>query len=82
MKISIITSCFNREATIGQAIESVLSQDYPDIEYIVVDGASKDRSLEVINRYKDRMHIPADTRSAFPVISVQSPVSIQCCWQS
>ena len=28
------------------------------------------------------MHIPADTRSAFPVISVQSPVSIQCCWQS
>ena len=28
------------------------------------------------------LHIPADTRSAFPVISVQSPVSIQCCWQS
>ena len=28
------------------------------------------------------VHIPADTRSAFPVISVQSPVSIQCCWQS
>lgn len=28
------------------------------------------------------MHIPADTRSAFPVISVQLPVSIQCCWQS
>ena len=31
---------------------------------------------------KPCMHIPADTRSAFPVISVQSPVSIQCCWQS
>lgn len=55
MKISIITSCFNREATIGQAIESVLAQDYPDIEYIVVDGASKDKSLEVINGYKDRI---------------------------
>ena len=55
MKVSIITSCFNREATIGQAIESVLSQDYPDIEYIVVDGASKDGSLQVINRYKDRI---------------------------
>lgn len=55
MKISIITSCFNREATIGQAIESVLAQDYPEIEYIVVDGASTDRSLEVINRYKDRI---------------------------
>ena len=31
---------------------------------------------------KAYVHIPADTRSAFPVISVQSPVSIQCCWQS
>lgn len=55
MKISIITSCFNREATIGQAIESVLAQDFPEIEYIVVDGASKDRSLQVINQYKDRI---------------------------
>ena len=32
--------------------------------------------------HRDKVHIPADTRSAFPVISVQSPVSIQCCWQS
>ena len=32
--------------------------------------------------YNVKVHIPADTRSAFPVISVQSPVSIQCCWQS
>ena len=32
--------------------------------------------------YSYYVHIPADTRSAFPVISVQSPVSIQCCWQS
>ena len=54
MKVSIITSCFNREATIAQAIESVLSQDYPDIEYIVVDGASTDRSLAVIERYVDK----------------------------
>lgn len=49
MKVSIITSCYNREATIRGAIESVLEQDYPDIEYIVVDGASKDNSLAVIN---------------------------------
>ena len=34
MKVSIITSCYNREATIRGAIESVLAQDYPDIEYI------------------------------------------------
>ena len=42
--------------------------------------------LEKYHRFKKEnaceLHIPADTRSAFPVISVQSPVSIQCCWQS
>ena len=48
MKISIITSCFNRVSTIRGAIESVLAQDYPDIEYIIVDGASKDGSVDVI----------------------------------
>ena len=55
MKVSIITTCFNREATIGQAIESVLAQDYPDIEYIVVDGASRDASLSVIRSYAGRI---------------------------
>ena len=52
MKISIITSCFNREATVGQAVESVLAQDWPDIEYIVVDGASSDGSMREIGRYR------------------------------
>lgn len=51
MKVSIITTCFNRERTIAQAVESVLAQDYPDIEYIVVDGASTDGSLQVIRQY-------------------------------
>ena len=50
MKVSIITSCFNRKNTIRGAIESVLAQDYPDIEYIVVDGASTDGSLEIIKK--------------------------------
>lgn len=55
MKVSIITSCYNREETIRGAIESVLSQDYPDIEYIIIDGASKDNSLSVINEFKDKI---------------------------
>ncbi len=55
MKVSIITTCYNREATIRGAIDSVLAQDYPDIEYIVVDGASKDGSMAIINEYKDRI---------------------------
>lgn len=49
MKVTIITSCYNREATIRDAIRSVLAQDYPDIEYIIVDGASTDRPVEIVN---------------------------------
>ena len=48
MKISIITSCYNRVSTIRGSIESVLAQDYADIEYIIVDGASTDGSVDVI----------------------------------
>lgn len=55
MKVSIITTCYNREKTIAQAIESVLGQDYLHIEYIVVDGMSQDRSLEVIRSYGPRI---------------------------
>ena len=55
MKVSIITSCFNRVATIRGAIESVLAQDYNNIEFIVVDGASTDGSLEIIREYEDRI---------------------------
>lgn len=55
MKVSIITTCYNRASTIQGAIESVLAQDYPDIEYIIVDGMSNDGSMDVINGYKDRV---------------------------
>ena len=55
MRISIITACYNRAATIRGAIESVLAQDYEDIEYIVVDGASTDGSLGVIDEYRGRI---------------------------
>lgn len=57
MKISIITICYNNEQEIRATIESVLSQTYPDIEYIVVDGASKDNSLSIINEYKDKIAV-------------------------
>ena len=50
MKISIITTCYNRAATIQGAIESVLAQDYPDIEYIIIDGASNDGSVDTVKR--------------------------------
>ena len=56
MKISIITSVFNNVTTIRDAVESVLSQTYDDIEYIVIDGASTDGTTEVIKDYGDRVH--------------------------
>ena len=55
MKVSLITTCYNRASTIKGCIESVLGQDYPDIEYIVVDGASSDGTLDVVNQYKDKI---------------------------
>lgn len=57
MKVSIITSCFNRERTIRETIESVLAQDYKNIEYIIIDGASTDKSLQIINEYSDKVSV-------------------------
>ena len=48
MKVTIITASYNRKETIGGAIHSVLEQDYPDIEYLIMDGASTDGSVEYI----------------------------------
>lgn len=53
MQVSIITICYNRKATIEKAIKSVLEQDYPNIEYIVIDGASTDGTKEIIQTFSD-----------------------------
>lgn len=53
MKISIITVCYNSEETIENCIKSVLSQTYPDIEYIVIDGASTDSTVDIIEKHRD-----------------------------
>ena len=55
MKISIITVCFNEQKNISETIESVLSQNYKDIEYILIDGGSSDGSLEIINDYSSNI---------------------------
>jgi glycosyltransferase involved in cell wall biosynthesis len=51
LKVSLITVCFNSEKTIKRTIESVINQNYSDIEYIIVDGDSKDSTLSIIESY-------------------------------
>jgi len=55
MKISIITATYNSAATISSCIASVNEQTYPDIEHIIIDGASKDNTLEIIKSMPNRI---------------------------
>ena len=57
MRISVITVCFNSEKTIENTIKSVLSQNYKDIEYIIVDGGSKDETINLISKHKEKISI-------------------------
>jgi glycosyltransferase len=56
MKVSIITVCYNSEATIENTIKSVLSQTHKNIEYIIVDGNSTDNTKAIIERYSSAIH--------------------------
>ena len=56
-KFSIITVTYNAEAVLDDTIQSVVSQTYKEIEYIIVDGGSKDRTMQIVRRYQDKISV-------------------------
>ena len=67
--ISIITPSLNRAAYVTEAIESVLRQDHPDFEHLVVDGGSADETLEILNRYPHLRVISEPDRGLYDAIN-------------
>jgi glycosyltransferase involved in cell wall biosynthesis len=57
MTVSIITVTYNAEAVLQATLDNVLGQTWKDIEYLIIDGGSKDRTLEIVERYRDRLAV-------------------------
>ena len=57
LKISIISVCYNMAEYIEQTIQSVLSQTYDNVEYIVIDGGSTDGTIDIIHKYRESISI-------------------------
>ncbi len=55
MKVSIITATYNSSKTITDTIRSVINQSYPDIEYIIIDGASKDNTIDMVETFRNQL---------------------------
>lgn len=53
IKFTVITVCYNSEKTIQRTLQSIKDQTYKNIEYIIIDGSSTDKTLEIISNYKD-----------------------------
>ena len=57
VKISVVTAAYNAAKTIEQTISSVVNQDYPYIEYVIVDGSSTDGTVSIIEKYASSYNI-------------------------
>ncbi|RZK36108.1 MAG: glycosyltransferase, partial [Pedobacter sp.] len=60
IKVSIITVVYNGEAFLEQTIQSVLNQTYPNIEYIIIDKKSTDNTLQIVNKYADKLTLVSE----------------------
>lgn len=55
MLVSVITPCYNSEETIEKTLVCIENQTYKNIEYIIMDGGSKDKTMDIINRHRDKL---------------------------
>ena len=55
-KFSIITVTYNAESVLEDTIQSVITQTYKEVEYILVDGNSTDQTMNIVDRYKEHIH--------------------------
>jgi len=55
IKISVVTTCYNSASTIAETLASVAGQTHPDIEHIIVDGGSTDRTMDIVDRHRQRL---------------------------
>jgi len=83
-KITVVTPSFNQAAYLQETIESVLNQDYPNLEYIVLDGGSTDGSIDTLKKYEKcfaywRTH-PDDGQSAAIIEGFQKSTGDILCW--
>ena len=64
LTISVITAVFNRVDTVGQALASVQDQNWPMVEHIVIDGASTDGSLDILEAQRERLAVLVSERDS------------------
>ena len=76
MKVSIITICKNSETTIERTIKSVLTQRYSEIEYIVIDGASEDDTMQIVRSYDHRIDKVVSEKDAGMYEAINKGISL------
>ncbi|MGB8214447.1 MAG: glycosyltransferase family 2 protein, partial [Anaerolineales bacterium] len=74
-KISVVMICYNHERYIGEAINSILSQEYSDFELIIVDDGSSDNTPKIIQEFKDSRIIVVEQENSGPSIAINTGIN-------